>query len=298
MRLETVFEYFTDLQQNIASQLAAFEQTDDGDDGDDGWTHDAWRNQLGEGLSLRRQEGAVFERAGVNYSRISGDALPAAATARHPQLAGQAYRAGGVSVVTHPRNPYCPTAHLNVRVFAAETAWWFGGGMDLTPYYGFESDCRHFHQTCHDALAAVDGGLYARFKQQCDEYFYIRHRGERRGVGGVFFDDFCERSFAYSFAVMRAVGGAFVAAYAPIVRRRMGADFGERQRRWQQYRRGRYIEFNLVYDRGTLFGLQAGGEPERILMSLPPTARFGAPADITDEETELTEKFLPIQNWL
>lgn len=283
-------DYLTGLQTRLANALA----TTDGRDGD----VKSWKSRLGTGKMVTLAHGDVFERAGVNFSRISGDNLPPAASKRHPQLAGKSYQAAGVSLVAHPRNPYCPTAHLNIRWFAADGVWWFGGGCDLTPYYGFVEDCRHFHRVCRDALDALDDALYPRFKQSCDDYFFIRHRNEARGVGGVFFDDFNERSFAHAFAVARAVGDAFLPAYLPLVEKRRQTPYGDRQREWQKHRRGRYVEFNLVYDRGTLFGLQAGGRADAILMSLPPAVCWGEPSFApTAEETALAADFLPPRDW-
>ena len=255
-----------------------------------------WNSPLGQGTMWAVQEGSLLERGGVNFSAIAADQLPTAASVRYPSLAGKPYRACGVSLVLHPLNPYCPTVHLNVRFFDAGEIWWFGGGMDLTPHYGFVEDCRHFHRTCQQALDARDNALYPRFKKQCDDYFFIRHRNETRGIGGVFFDDFNEQSFAHAFSVLRAVGDAFLPAYLPIIDRRQALDYGEHERQWQQHRRGRYVEFNLVYDRGTLFGLQAGGRAEAILMSLPPTVRWGSFVP-TAKEKALAENFLPPRDW-
>ena len=292
MQPQAVIEYFSALQKTLAEAVSAL-------DGG-AFMIDDWQSALGQGRTMVLSDSGVFERAGVNYSVITGSNLPPAASRRHPELAGCGYRAGGVSAVLHPKNPYCPTAHMNVRWFCVDDAvWWFGGGMDLTPYYGFVDDCRHFHHTCRDALAAVDESLYPRFKQACDDYFFIKHRNEARGIGGIFFDDFNEGDFAHSFAVMRSVGDAFAAAYLPLVKKRHNMPYGDRQRQWQQYRRGRYVEFNLVYDRGTLFGLQSGGRVESILMSLPPLVRWGAlPNPPTVEETALLNEFLPPCDWL
>ena len=256
-----------------------------------------WQGKLGQGNTAALLGGKVFERAGVNFSCIAGAALPPAASVRHPQLAGRPYSAAGVSAVFHPQNPYCPSAHLNVRRFCAGNVWWFGGGMDLTPYYGFAEDCRHFHTACKRALDPINPALYPQFKRDCDKYFYIPHRGEARGIGGVFFDDFNQGGFDSAFAVLRAVGDAFADAYFPLVARRAAAPFGARQRQWQLQRRGRYVEFNLVYDRGTLFGLQSGGRTEAILMSLPPAVAWGDGAPPTEEEAALAQKFLPPQKW-
>jgi coproporphyrinogen III oxidase len=249
-------------------------------------------------------EGAVFEQAGVNFSHVFGKSLPASATAHRPELAGRSFQAMGVSLVIHPRNPYVPTSHCNVRFLLAEKPgadpiWWFGGGFDLTPYYGFDDDCRHWHRTAKAACDQFDASYYARFKKWCDEYFYLKHRGEPRGVGGLFFDDLNEKDFAHCFGFTRSVGDAFLAAYAPIVRKRKDNTFGERERDFQLYRRGRYVEFNLVYDRGTLFGLQSGGRTESILMSLPPQVvwRYNwTPAPGTPEAA-LYERYLKVQDW-
>ncbi|MGI9307602.1 MAG: oxygen-dependent coproporphyrinogen oxidase, partial [Gammaproteobacteria bacterium] len=246
MDMPAVRQYLSALQTRLGGALAA---ADGG-----AFAEDAWESALGRGRGLRLEDGAVFERAGINFSDISGASLPPAATARRPEIAGQKYCAAGVSLVAHPRNPYCPAAHLNVRAFAAGDSWWFGGGMDLTPHYGFAEDCRHFHAACKTALDACDASLYPKFKKQCDEYFYLKHRDEMRGIGGVFFDDFRGRDFADAFAVARAVGDAFAGAYIPLVQKRKDTPYGERETMWQQLRRGRYVEFNLVYDRGTLFG--------------------------------------------
>jgi coproporphyrinogen III oxidase len=230
---------------------------------------------------------------------VHGSALPPSASALRPQLAGQAWQAMGVSLVLHPCNPYCPTVHLNVRFFAAQEAWWFGGGMDLTPCYGFEDDARHFHRACRQALEPFGAEYYPRFKQWCDRYFHLPHRGEARGIGGIFFDDFAERDFDFSFSLARAVGDAFLPAYLPIVERRRATPFGEREREFQLYRRGRYVEFNLVHDRGTLFGLQSGGRTESILMSLPPLAawRYAWTAQPGSPEEKLHSEFLKPRDW-
>jgi coproporphyrinogen III oxidase len=245
----------------------------------------------------------VFERGGVNLSRVQGRELPPSASAARPQLAGQPYDAMGVSLVLHPRSPFCPTGHLNVRFFLSkgeQPAWWFGGGMDLTPYYGFEEDARHFHTACRDALAPFGADYYPRFKRWCDEYFHLRHRGEPRGIGGIFFDDFAERDFEFSFALVRSVGDRFLTAYAPIIEKRRSLAFGKRERDFQAYRRGRYVEFNLVYDRGTLFGLQSGGRAESILMSLPPQAawRYDWKPEPGSPEERLYTDFLKPRDWV
>ena len=292
MTLGAVSEYFTGLQARI---VAALEALDGG-----GFRRDAWtRPEGGGGVSRLIEEGALFERGGVNYSRVAGASLPPSATAARPQLSGRAWEAMGVSLVLHPRNPYCPTVHLNVRCFAAGETWWFGGGMDLTPYYGFEEDARHFHATCKSALAPFGPGRYVSYKKWCDEYFFLKHRNEPRGIGGVFFDDLNDADFDTCFALVRAVGDAFLPAYAPILERRRALAYGEREREFQAYRRGRYVEFNLVYDRGTLFGLQSGGRTEAILMSLPPrvTWRYDwHPAPGTPEARLYTD-FLRPRDW-
>ena len=242
---------------------------------EDRWT----REEGGGGRSRVLSGGAVFEQAGVNFSEVSGRELPAAATARRPELAGRGFRAMGVSLVVHPLNPYVPTTHANVRMFVAEKdgeapVWWFGGGFDLTPYYGFDEDAVHWHRVAERVCGPYGDDVYPRYKQWCDDYFYLRHRDEQRGIGGLFFDDLNEWPFARCFEFIRAVGGGFLDGYVPIVERRRDTPYGERERDFQLYRRGRYVEFNLVYDRGTLFGLQTGGRTESILMSLPPNVRW------------------------
>jgi coproporphyrinogen III oxidase len=292
-----VHDYLAGLQENIVAGLELVDGR--------GFTRDAWqRPEGGGGLSCVLEEGKVFERAGVNLSRVQGAALPPSASAARPQLAGRPYEAMGVSLVLHPRNPYCPTVHLNVRFFTtrgAEPMWWFGGGMDLTPYYGFEDDARHFHATCKRALeAAGAGALHPRYKRWCDEYFHLRHRGEPRGVGGIFFDDLCEGGFERCFQIARCVGDHFLSAYTPIVERRRGSPYAERERAFQAYRRGRYVEFNLVYDRGTLFGLQSGGRTESILVSMPPRAewRYSWQPDPGSPEAKLYSDFLKPRDWV
>jgi len=270
----------------------------------DRWT----RPEGGGGLTRVIEEGRLFERGGVSFSRVRGARLPPSASATRPALAGRRFDAMGVSLVLHPRNPYCPTAHMNVRFFIAHPPdggteaplWWFGGGMDLTPYYGFEEDAQHFHATCKSALDPFGADRYARYKRWCDEYFFLKHRGEARGVGGIFFDDLCEDGFEACFALMRAVGDRFVTAYAPILERRRALAYGERERGFQAYRRGRYVEFNLVYDRGTLFGLQSGGRTESILMSLPPRVawRYAWAPEPGTPEARLYSDFLPSRDWV
>jgi len=289
--------YLTALQSRIVSAL----QSLDGHD----FRVDRWqRPEGGGGISCLIEEGQLFERGGVNFSHVAGGQLPPSASAARPELAGRAFQAMGVSLVLHPRNPYVPTVHMNVRFFAAERAdsepvWWFGGGMDLTPYYGEEEDAVHFHRTCRDALAPFGADLHARFKKWCDDYFYLRHRREPRGVGGIFFDDLAQPDFATCFALMRSVGDHFLPAYVPIVERRRGRDYGPRERDFQAYRRGRYVEFNLVFDRGTLFGLQSGGRTESILMSLPPMVkwRYDWKPSPGSAEARLYEVFLEPRDW-
>jgi coproporphyrinogen III oxidase len=284
MQPGAVYEYFSALQGRIVGALEAL---------DSPFRKDAWtRAEGGGGLSCILEEGKVFERGGVNLSRVQGRALPASASAARPQIAGQPYDAMGVSLVLHPRNPYCPTVHMNVRFFSAGTTWWFGGGMDLTPYYGFEEDARHFHATCKKAV----GDRYPLFKKWCDEYFHIKHRGEPRGIGGIFFDDLAEDS---DFELVQSVGNHFLDAYLPILQRRKDLRFGEREREFQAYRRGRYVEFNLVYDRGTLFGLQSGGRTESILMSLPPRVawRYDWKPEPGSPEEKLYTEFLKPRDW-
>jgi coproporphyrinogen III oxidase len=291
--------YLLDLQDRICNALAR-------EDGAGHFVEDAWtRAEGGGGRTRVLHKGAVIEKGGVNFSHVHGTQMPSSATAHRPELAGRAFEAMGVSLVIHPHNPYVPTSHANVRFFIAEKegadpVWWFGGGYDLTPYYGNESDCVHWHQTAKEACAPFGEDIFQRFKQWCDDYFYIKHRDEARGVGGLFFDDFNEQGFEHSFGLMRAVGDSFINAYLPIVARRKHTVYGERERQFQLYRRGRYVEFNLVYDRGTLFGLQTGGRTESILMSLPPLVRWEY--DYTPEpgsaEAELYEKFLPQREWV
>jgi coproporphyrinogen III oxidase len=275
-------------------------------DGTGKFVADNWQRAAGGGGTSRvLANGAVIEKGGVNFSHVMGAAMPASATASRPELAGRSFQAMGVSLVIHPHNPYVPTSHANVRFFVAEKegedpVWWFGGGYDLTPYYGNEDDCRHWHQTARDACSPFGEDLYPRLKQWCDDYFFLPHRGEARGVGGLFFDDLNSPDFATAFAIMRSVGDSYMAAYGPIIERRKAAPFGERERDFQLHRRGRYVEFNLVYDRGTLFGLQTGGRTESILMSLPAEVRWGYnwQPEPGSAEARLTEEFLPIRDWL
>jgi coproporphyrinogen III oxidase len=284
-----VLEYFSGLQAGIVSALESVDGKP--------FRTDTWKRPEGGGGTTRIiEEGNLFERGGVNLSHVQGTQLPPSATASRPQLAGRPWEAMGVSLVLHPRNPYCPTVHLNVRYFSAGDAWWFGGGMDLTPYYGFEEDARHFHATCKKAT----GEHYPRFKKWCDEYFHLKHRNEPRGVGGIFFDDFAEPDFDSAFSLARSVGDHFITAYAPILERRKAMSYGERERAFQAYRRGRYVEFNLVYDRGTLFGLQSGGRTESILMSLPPVVawRYDWQPEPGSPEAKLYSDFLRPRDWV
>ena len=297
MDIAPIRDYFTGLQDRIIGELEGMEGQP--------FLRDAWdRPQGGGGISRLIEDGRLFERGGVNFSHVKGEQMPASATAHRPELAGRRWEAMGVSLVMHPRNPYCPTAHMNVRFFVAEKSgeapvWWFGGGMDLTPYYGFEEDATHFHRSCRDTLAPFGAGVHARYKKWCDEYFFLKHRNEPRGVGGVFFDDLNEGGDARCFALTRAVGDAFSAAYLPIIEKRQETPYGERERDFQAYRRGRYVEFNLVWDRGTLFGLQSGGRTESILMSLPPVVKWRydwAPEAGTPEA--LLYEILPPRDWV
>jgi coproporphyrinogen III oxidase len=296
-----VRQYLLNLQDQIINAL----QAEDGHPFiSDGWTREPGGRLEGDGLSRLVEEGGLLERGGCNFSHVKGKTLPPSATQHRPELAGAPFEAMGVSLVMHPRNPYVPTVHMNVRMFAAlpegqAPVVWFGGGMDLTPCYGFEEDAQHFHRTCRQALEPIDPALYPRFKTWCDEYFYLKHRGEPRGIGGVFFDDFAELGFEGSFAMMRAVGDAFVDAYLPIVQRRRHLPYGERERDFQAYRRGRYVEFNLVFDRGTLFGLQSGGRTESILMSMPPIVkwRYDWHPEPGTPEARLYTDFLRPRDW-
>ena len=296
--LTSVRQYLLGLQDSIC---AALEQ----DDGAGRFREDAWnRAEGGGGRSRVMAEGAVFEKAGVAFSHVRGSQLPPSATAHRPELAGRPWEALGVSLVLHPRNPYVPTAHANVRFFIANAGdasptWWFGGGFDLTPYYGFEEDAVHWHRTARAAVAPFGPTLHPRFKSACDKYFFLRHRSEPRGIGGLFYDDFNELGFASSFALTRAVGDAFLAAYRPIVARRKATPHGDRERQFQLYRRGRYVEFNLVWDRGTLFGLQSGGRTESILMSLPPLVRweYDWKPEPGSAEARLHDVFLQPRDW-
>ncbi len=297
-----VRDYLLGLQGAIVS---AFEAEDGLPFRRDGWTRPEGGKLEGDGLSQLIEEGHMLERGGCNFSHVKGASLPPSATQHRSELAGAPFEALGVSLVMHPRNPYVPTVHMNVRLLAAfpqgrEPVTWFGGGMDLTPYYGFEDDARHFHRVNAEALAPFGADKYPRFKAWCDEYFFLKHRNEPRGIGGVFFDDFSELGFEQSFAMLRAVGDAFLSAYLPIVQRRRDTPYGERERDFQAYRRGRYVEFNLVWDRGTHFGLQSGGRTESILMSMPPLASWSyqRPVEAGSAEERLYKEFLVKREWV
>jgi coproporphyrinogen III oxidase len=296
-----VRDYLLDLQARIVD---AVEREDGAPFITDAWQREPGGKLEGEGRSRLLEGGSVIERGGCSFSHVKGKVLPPSATQHRPELAGAPFEAMGVSLVFHPLNPFAPTVHMNVRMLAAlpaggEPVTWFGGGMDLTPYYGFEEDASHFHRVNRDALAPFGDDKYARFKQWCDEYFYLKHRDEPRGIGGVFFDDFAELGFERSFEMLRAVGDAFVPAYLPILRRRVTTPYGERERDFQAYRRGRYVEFNLVFDRGTLFGLQSGGRTESILMSMPPIVkwRYDWKPEAGTPEARLYTDFLRPRDW-
>jgi len=298
---QDVGAWLRDLQQRI---VGAVESLDGGRAVRDPWRKAADEPLQGEGLTCILEGGELFERAGCGFSQVRGPKLPPSATQHRPELSGAPFEAMGVSLVFHPRNPYVPTVHMNVRVLAAlpaggEPVCWFGGGMDLTPYYGFEEDAVHFHATCRDALAPFGEDKYPRFKTWCDEYFFLKHRNEQRGIGGIFFDDFSELGFEGSFGMLRAVGEAFLPAYLPIVERRRHMAWGERERAFQLYRRGRYVEFNLVWDRGTHFGLQSGGRTESILLSMPPQASWAyrQQPEPGTPEARLYSDFLPRRDW-
>lgn len=297
MHTEAVLTVLKNLQNQICAALEA-------EDGGAAFEADTWQSRLGKGESRVLKNGNVFEQAGVNFSHVKGSSMPASATAHRPELAGAAFEAMGVSLVIHPKNPYVPTSHANVRFFIAypenaEPVWWFGGGFDLTPFYPFEEDILHWHQTAAEVCAPFGEGVYAEFKQWCDEYFFLKHRNETRGVGGLFFDDLNRWDFDTCLNFIRAVGEGYIAAYAPIVAKRKATPFGERERQFQLYRRGRYVEFNLVWDRGTLFGLQSGGRTESILMSMPPLVRFEYcyTPEADSAEARLNE-FLRPRDWL
>ena len=302
--IEQVSEYLLGLQDRICESLT---ELDGSAFVEDSWSRDAEpESRLGGGGRTRvLADGTHIEKGGVNYSRVSGNALPASATAARPELEGCSYQALGVSLVIHPRNPHAPTSHANVRFFlaqkdGAEPVWWFGGGYDLTPYYGYEEDCVHWHQTARDACQAFGSDTYERYKNWCDQYFFLKHRNEPRGIGGLFFDDLNQPDFSSSFALTRAVGDSYLEAYRPILERRKDHPYGERERAFQAYRRGRYVEFNLVYDRGTIFGLQSGGRTESILMSLPPKVEwhYNWQPEAGSEEQRLYSNFLQPRSWV
>lgn len=311
--MDIVVEYFKQLQDNICQQLGELEPAAD-------FREDVWQHKSGGGGGITRifEQGEVFEKGGVNFSHVKGDQLPAAATAQRTHLAGKSFEAAGVSVVMHPRNPYVPCCHLNTRFFwanntnantntnadmedsSANPTWWFGGGYDLTPYYGFEEDCVHWHRTAKQACDPFGVQHYPRFKTNCDEYFYLKHRDEARGIGGLFFDDYQEGGFTQAFAFVQSIGNSFINAYRPIVERRRETPYTEEQRMFQCYRRGRYVEFNLVYDRGTLFGLESGGRTESILMSMPPAVqwKYDWRARAGSDEQKLVDEYLKPRDWL
>lgn len=297
--IQQVKTFLLKLQDHICQQLAAA-------DGKGHFAEDQWvREEGGGGQSRVMTHGAVFEQAGVNFSHVSGATLPASATAHRPELAGRSFQAMGVSLVIHPLSPYIPTSHANVRFFIAEKpgeapVWWFGGGFDLTPYYGFEEDARHWHLTAQQLCQPFGDDVYPKYKKWCDDYFFIKHRNEARGIGGLFFDDLNSSDFDTCFSFMQAVGNGFTDAYLPIVEKRKALPWGERERQFQLYRRGRYVEFNLVWDRGTLFGLQTGGRTESILMSMPPLVRweYGYEPEAGSPEAALYSDFLPVRDWL
>ncbi len=293
-----VRHYLTGLQEKLCTTFASI-------DGKREFEKDAWkRPEGGGGLTRTLADGAVFEKAGVGFSEVSGDKLPPSASAQRPELAGRSWQAMGVSIVLHPHNPHVPTSHANVRFFKAdkegeESVWWFGGGYDLTPYYGYVEDCQHWHQTAEAACSPFGESLYEEYKAWCDRYFFIKHRNETRGIGGLFFDDFTGNNFEHAFGFMQSVGNSFLPAYVPIVEKRRHTEYSEQQKQFQLYRRGRYVEFNLVYDRGTLFGLQSGGRTESILMSMPPQANWAYQHETAEgsAEAELTEHYLKPRDW-
>jgi coproporphyrinogen III oxidase len=303
INISSLHDFFLGLQDRITTQIASVDGKP--------FVEDAWAKAedsplQGDGRSRLLEGGNIFERAGVGFSHVRGNKLPPSATQNRPELAGRGFEAIGVSLVFHPRNPYIPTVHMNVRAFVAkalsadaEDIWWFGGGMDLTPYYPFDEDAVHFHATCRDALTPFGESYYPRFKKWCDEYFYLKHREEARGIGGIFFDDFAELGFEKSFAMTQAVGNTLLDAYVPIVEKRKTMTYGEREREFQSYRRGRYVEFNLVFDRGTHFGLQSGGRAESILMSMPPIVnwRYNWSPEPGSPEAQIYEAIKP-RDWV
>ncbi len=300
MDTQAVFSYLQNLQARIVEAVELVDGKN--------FLQDSWqRPEGGGGNSCMLEGGNVFERAGIGFSHVLGTKLPPAASVAHPEAAGRPWEAMGVSLVFHPRNPYTPTVHMNVRFFVAKAQnaseqdiWWFGGGMDLTPYYGFEEDAEHFHRTIKTAIDGFGSSYYPEFKKECDEYFFLKHRQEPRGIGGIFYDDFNELGFDKTFAFHRAVGDAFLQAYLPIVQRRKDMPYGERERDFQAYRRGRYVEFNLIYDRGTIFGLQSNGRTESILLSMPPIVkwRYDWKPEAGSPEAKLYTDFLIEKDWL
>lgn len=290
--------FFLQIQNQICQQLEYI-------DNKKVFSKDNWKNLKGTGLSRVMIDGSIFEQAGVNFSQVNGSCMPVTATAHRSNLTGYNFQATGISLVIHPINPYIPTSHANLRFFIAKkpkekTVWWFGGGWDMTPYYGFQEDAIHWHQTAFNICKPFGNHVYPKYKKWCDDYFYLKHRNEQRGIGGLFFDDLYEPNFEYCFNFVQAVGNGFLKAYLPIVERRKNYSWGDREKKFQTYRRGRYVEFNLIYDRGTMFGIQTGGRIESILMSLPPLAswKYNYKPSFNSAEAELTEKFLTIQNWL
>lgn len=298
-QVQAIKEYLTDLQQTICQALER-------EDSQGQFIYDDWQRPAGGGgRSAVLAGGKVFEQAGVNFSHVFGEALPPSATIDRAELANRPFQALGLSLVIHPLNPYVPTSHANVRFFIAENdkdddIWWFGGGYDLTPYYPFQDDAIHWHQTAKSACDSSDHQYYKRFKKWCDQYFYLKHRQEQRGIGGLFFDDFNEQDFDHSFGFLKNVGDSYLNAYLPIVAKRKNIEYSEHERDFQLYRRGRYVEFNLLYDRGTLFGLQSGGRTESILMSLPPLVKwqYNWQPEAGSPEAVLYDKFLVAQDWL
>lgn len=294
-----VLNYLRNLQDSICDELATLDKKKE-------FVEDTWvRDEGGGGRSRVLVDGGIIEKGGVNFSHVKGESLPRSATAHRPELEGRSFEAMGVSLVIHPKNPYAPTSHANIRFFIAEKpneapVWWFGGGYDLTPYFGFDEDCKHWHNIAKKTCQPFGDNIYPKYKKWCDEYFYLKHRAEPRGIGGLFFDDLNEMGFEQSFGFMRAVGDSFISAYAPILARRAETPYGEKQRQFQLYRRGRYVEFNLVYDRGTLFGLQTGGRTESILMSLPPLVRweYDWSPEAGSEEEKLYTDYLRPRDWI
>lgn len=294
--IKQVEKYLLELQQSIITALA---DIDGNEFVIDNWQKGAEEKLSGYGKTCVLKNGTIFESAGVNFSFVSGKSLPLSATQNRPEIVGKEFFATGVSLVIHPKNPLVPTSHMNVRFFSAGNAWWFGGGYDLTPYYGFDEDCIHWHRTAKQACDSFRSDAYDEFKQWCDEYFYLKHRDEQRGIGGIFFDDLNTGNFDECFAFMQAVGSSYIDAYAPIVNKRKELAYTQEQRDFQLYRRGRYVEFNLVYDRGTIFGLQSGGRTESILMSMPPLVKFEYQKEIVgEEEQKLYEHYLKPQDWI